>query len=246
MNRKEFIGREVKKSRTKRRLSQKRVAELSGLEKYIISDIERGKANVSIDVIDKLCNVVGANIRLIDGNKIFEDLVFEKHPFHILADQMGESYPNYNSNKTCYQSQMTFGNGLQISVIIGTPFYSNGIDTYEVCLWSESGYEEVFGNLSDMETSYLMEYAQIIGDIRILDCLKENGFELHYGLKGSFSYRKQYKGWYINVNPCGKPIISASKSDCNFGYLIDYSSFKEIEGTIKDLDVYIRYCESHV
>ena len=77
MNRKEFIGREVKKSRTKRRLSQKRVAELSGLEKCLISDIERGKANVSIDVIDKLCNVVGANIRLIDGNKIFEDLVFE-------------------------------------------------------------------------------------------------------------------------------------------------------------------------
>lgn len=53
MNRKEFIGREVKKSRTKRRLSQKRVSELSGLEKCLISDIERGKANVSIDVIDK-------------------------------------------------------------------------------------------------------------------------------------------------------------------------------------------------
>lgn len=45
----------------------------------------------------------------------FDDLVFKPYP-----------YPG------CQQASADLGNGYRISVIQGTPFYSNGIDTYEV------------------------------------------------------------------------------------------------------------------
>ncbi|MBQ2979857.1 MAG: hypothetical protein IJE18_07095 [Bacteroidaceae bacterium] len=48
-------------------------------------------------------------------NITFEDLVFEPYP-----------YPG------CQQASADLGNGYRISVIQGTPFASNGIDTYEV------------------------------------------------------------------------------------------------------------------
>ena len=148
MSRREYIGTTIAKARKKRRLTQKRVSEMTGIEKATISKIEAGKMNVTIDTLDKLCNAVGASIRIFDG-KIFEDLVFEKHPFHILADTMGPSYPNYEANKTCFQATMQFENGLNISVVMGTPFHSNGVDTYEVCLWAKEGFEEVFCHLTD-------------------------------------------------------------------------------------------------
>lgn len=45
----------------------------------------------------------------------FDDLIFKPHP-----------YPG------CQQASADISNGYRISVILGTPFYSNGINTYEV------------------------------------------------------------------------------------------------------------------
>lgn len=244
MSRKEYIGESIAKARKKKRLSQKAVSELTGIDKTSISKIERGRLNATIDTIDKLCNAVGARIRIFEDNYIFEDLVFEKHPFHVLADQLGDACPDYESSKTCYQAKRQFRNGLHISVLIGTSFYSNGVDTYEVCLWSESGYQEVFGNLSDMEVSHLMEFAQIIEDINILTYLKENGFELLQIYSGSFGYAKKHKDWYVFVNPCGNPIIGASKEPRNFGRIQDYRSFEHIKERLDNLDEYVDYLES--
>ena len=246
MNRKEFIGESIAKARKKKRLSQKFVSELTGIDKTSISKIDRGKLNATIDTIDKLCNTVGVRIKIFENTYIFEDLVFEKHPFHVLADEMGPTHPNYESNKTCFQATMQFSNGLNISVVIGTLFYSNGVDTYEVCLWSESGYEEVFGNLSDMEVSHLMEFAQIIEDINILTYLQKNGFELLQIYSGSFGYTKKHKDWYVFVNPCGRPIIGASKDPRNFGHIQDYRSFEHIKERLDNLDEYIKIFEGRI
>lgn len=49
--------------------------------------------------------------------KDFSDLVFEPHPIGL---------------KNHTQAKMTFDNGYGVSVICGTLFYSNGVDTYEV------------------------------------------------------------------------------------------------------------------
>lgn len=243
MSRKEYIGESIAKARKGKRLSQKAVSELTGIDKTSISKIEKGKLNATIDTIDKLCNAVGARIRIFEDNFIFEDLVFEKHPFHVLAEQLGDAYPNYEQSKTCYQAKKQFRNGLHISVLIGTPFYSNGVDTYEVCLWSKSGYQEVFGNLSDMEVSHVMEYAQKITDINILAYLQEHGFELLQIHSGSFGYMKKHKDWYICVIPYGRPIIGASRKPCGFGHIHDYSNFENIKERLDNLDRYVEILE---
>lgn len=244
MNRKEYIGEKIAEARRKKRLSQKAVAELTGIDKTSISKIEKGKTNATIDTIEKLCKAIGAKIRIFDDNCTFEDLVFEKHPFHILADEMGPIYPNYEANKTCFQAKMQFDNGLNISVVIGTPFYSNGVDTYEVCLWSEDCYEEIFPNLTDMDVNNLMEYAQIIEDIHILSHLKSKGFELYQSsYRWNIGYIKHYKGYYIHINPCGRPIIMASKEPCKFEHVTDYRNYESIKPVIDDLDKYIEMLE---
>lgn len=215
MNRREYIGRKIAEARKKKGLSQKELAEITGVDKTNISKIENGTLNSTIDTIDKLCDAVGESIRIFEGKKIFEDLIFKKHPFHILADKIGESYPNYEASKTCYQAKLKFDNKLNISVIIGTLFCSNGVDTYEVCLWSENGYQEVLGNLTDIQVSSLMEFAQI-ADAEMLLYLQEHGFERYDNSCPYLSYIKKYEDWYILVNPCGSPLMSSSKEPRNF------------------------------
>lgn len=212
MNRKEYIGNKIAEARKKNRLTQKYVSEITGIDKTTISKIEKGKINATIDTIDKLCEAVGATLRVKEYYKIFEDLVFEKHDFHKLADAMGESYPNYKESKTCYQAKIDFENGLHCSVVIGTPFYSNGVDTYEVCLYSEGGFELVQGYLNDFDIDSLMMYAQMVKDVRTLELLQEYGFE-HYK---TFRFTKKVGEWYVVIHPCGKPHLLYNNKPQNY------------------------------
>lgn len=71
--------------------------------------------------------------------KTFEDLVFEPHP---ITESWIEKY------KDCKHAVMNFDNHYGVSVIFGTAFYSNGIDTYElaVLLDGELCYPSEIGN----------------------------------------------------------------------------------------------------
>ena len=59
--------------------------------------------------------------------KTFDDLQFMKHRF---ADKKVFQ----NEYKDAKQATIDFDNGYGISVLLGKPFYSNGIDTYEVAV----------------------------------------------------------------------------------------------------------------
>lgn len=65
-------------------------------------------------------------------NKInsFKDLVFIPHP---IAEE-AKKLPLYLAKKYAEskQAKMEFKNGYGVSVLFGSMFYSNGIDTYEV------------------------------------------------------------------------------------------------------------------
>lgn len=226
MSRKEYIGKKIAEARKKQRMTQKSLAEITGIDKTSISKIEKGKINATIDTLDKICQVVGYELRL-SNFKIFEDLVFEKHDFHKLADAIGESYPNYQDNKTCYQAKMQFDNGLNISVLIGNPFYSNGIDTYEACLWSKD-FELVVGYKTDGEVNALMEYAQMIKDVRFLELLQANDFEVY----NMFSHIKKIGKWWVVVNPVGKSHFMYNDESKNFHVsrqiFCDFEAFSEI------------------
>lgn len=59
--------------------------------------------------------------------KTFEDLVFEPHAISVRSNRF----------KKHKQAIIDFDNGYSVSVIFGTTFYSNGIDTYELAVFLE-------------------------------------------------------------------------------------------------------------
>ncbi len=63
--------------------------------------------------------------------KTFEDLVFTQRE----SNSMDSAY-GFDMGK---QSLVDFDNGYGVSVILGSSFYSNGIDTYELAILKDGG-----------------------------------------------------------------------------------------------------------
>ena len=60
------MGRQLAKLRAKHGLSTRNLAELCGVNFANICKIENGKYNVSIDILGKICEVLGAEIRIVE------------------------------------------------------------------------------------------------------------------------------------------------------------------------------------
>ena len=93
--------------------------------------------------------------------KTFDDLVFEKHA---MAIEM-ESFTDRYSNAT--HAKLSFDNGYGVSVIFGDPFYSNGIDSYELAVLKDGDVcyntpitDDVLGYLSKDEVTEVMKNIQ--------------------------------------------------------------------------------------
>ena len=62
------LGRRVRQLRTDRALSQERLAEQSGISAKYMSDLERGLANVSIQILERVAANLGTTINdLLDN-----------------------------------------------------------------------------------------------------------------------------------------------------------------------------------
>lgn len=66
MNNREYIGKRVAEIRQAKGLSIRQLAELCGVTAQNITKIEHGKYNVSIDILGKICEVLGCRIDLIE------------------------------------------------------------------------------------------------------------------------------------------------------------------------------------
>lgn len=55
---------QIAEARQKRGLTQKELAELAGVDQANISKIEKGKYNVSIDILSRVCNAMGSTITI--------------------------------------------------------------------------------------------------------------------------------------------------------------------------------------
>lgn len=65
------IGIKIKLERTKRGLSQEKLAELSGISTNYIGAIERGTSSPTIDILDQLANALKMELaELINVNKV--------------------------------------------------------------------------------------------------------------------------------------------------------------------------------
>ena len=63
MNIKEKFGHKVKTLREERSISIEHLANISDVDRNYISDIEKGKRNVSLLIIEKLANAFEVNIK---------------------------------------------------------------------------------------------------------------------------------------------------------------------------------------
>lgn len=60
----EQIGRQVAELRNKRGLSTRQLAELCGVDSSNIGKIERGRYNVSVDILGRVCDALGARLKI--------------------------------------------------------------------------------------------------------------------------------------------------------------------------------------
>ena len=64
MNNREYIGKRIAEIRQAKGLSIRHLAEASGVNFANIYKIENGKYNVSIDILGKICEALGSEIRI--------------------------------------------------------------------------------------------------------------------------------------------------------------------------------------
>ena len=66
MNDRERIGQEIATARQAKGLSQRDLADLTGLNQANVWKIETGKYSVGLDILSKICNVLGKRVNLVD------------------------------------------------------------------------------------------------------------------------------------------------------------------------------------
>lgn len=64
MNSREYIGKRIAEIRQAKGLSIRQLAEACGVNFANIYKIENGKYNVSIDILGKICDVLGCQIKI--------------------------------------------------------------------------------------------------------------------------------------------------------------------------------------
>ena len=64
MNNRDYIGKRIAEIRQAKGLSIRQLADASGVNFANIYKIENGKYNVSIDILGKICDVLGCQIKI--------------------------------------------------------------------------------------------------------------------------------------------------------------------------------------
>jgi len=59
---KDIFSNNVRKYRIERNLSQEKLAEIAGVHRTYIGSVERGERNITINVMEKICNALNMNI----------------------------------------------------------------------------------------------------------------------------------------------------------------------------------------
>lgn len=73
MNIKEKFGQKIKTFREEKSISIEHLANISNVDRNYISDIEKGKRNVSITIMEKIITALES-----DFNSFFTDKIFKK------------------------------------------------------------------------------------------------------------------------------------------------------------------------
>lgn len=102
MNIKEKFGQKVKTLREEKTMSIEHLANISNVDRNYISDIEKGKRNVSIEIMEKIITALESDFTGFFNDKIFKNLnyplsqiiVFSSHSSVLFSKEFLESQLN--------------------------------------------------------------------------------------------------------------------------------------------------------
>jgi transcriptional regulator with XRE-family HTH domain len=121
------IGQQIAMLRKKHGLTIRELSELSGINSSNISKIENGKYNISIDIIERICKSLGANVKIdimhtleelrdfINSNEDWELTTNKIIELNGWTDETGDNYGICNDgNRRLY---LTVSNGVLVADI---------------------------------------------------------------------------------------------------------------------------------
>lgn len=122
-----IIGQQIAMLRKKHGLTIRELSELSGINSSNISKIENGKYNISIDIIERICKSLGANVKIdimhtleelrdfINSNEDWELTTNKIIELNGWTDETGDNYGICNEgNRRLY---LTVSNGVLVADI---------------------------------------------------------------------------------------------------------------------------------
>lgn len=122
-----IIGQQIAMLRKKHGLTIRELSELSGINSSNISKIENGKYNISIDIIERICKSLGANVKIdimhtleelrdfINSNEDWELTTNKIIEMNGWTDETGDNYGICNDgNRRLY---LTVSNGVLVADI---------------------------------------------------------------------------------------------------------------------------------
>lgn len=122
-----IIGQQIAMLRKKHGLTIRELSELSGINSSNISKIENGKYNISIDIIERICKSLGANVKIdimhtleelrdfINSNEDWELTTNKIIELNGWTDETGDNYGICNDgNRRLY---LTVRNGVLVADI---------------------------------------------------------------------------------------------------------------------------------
>lgn len=80
MKLKEIFGMNLRYYRKKRGLSQREVGDITGVHRVYISEIERGRKNITIDIMEAICIAMGIKISKMLKDRTAKDVVKDDEP----------------------------------------------------------------------------------------------------------------------------------------------------------------------
>ena len=122
-----IIGQQIAMLRKKHGLTIRELSELSGINSSNISKIENGKYNISIDIIERICKSLGANVKIdimhtleelrafLNSNEDWEFTTNKIIELNGWTDETGDNYGICNDgNRRLY---LTVSNGVLVADI---------------------------------------------------------------------------------------------------------------------------------
>ncbi len=158
MNVNEILAGNLRRLRTERNLSLGRLAELSGVSKVMLSQIEKGESSPTINTLWKIANGLQVSYTKLIDEHIETPLITRRNESTLVDNQMGYLVYHYPTTNPARDFEF-----FESVLLAGCEFASegHGINTHEYVLVTKGEMVVLYGN---------EEYLLAEGDFIHFDC----------------------------------------------------------------------------